>query len=226
MLRAEQVAPPDLLQVPGVQVEERVPTDGLTTRFVIHSSAGSFEAHGVETLRLRAVEIPALIELGRMSKSKTFVDALAATAKKPIDSAVQMVKAPVETVKGIPSGLGRFFDRMGSGVERVAAAATDSSRSGEQRAGEVAGATGQAAADALGYEKELRMLAKQLGVDPYTTNPALAQKLSEFARVAFLGHVGLNTLISVAVPASIAISGTNGERDDVGTPRNAVEPRE
>ena len=109
---------------------------------------------------------------------------------------------------------------MGSGAERIAAAATDSSRSGEQRAGEVAGATGQATADALGYEKELRMLAKQLGVDPYTTNPALAEKLHEFARVAFLGHVGLNTLIAVAVPASIAISGTNITHDLVyDTPR-------
>lgn len=220
VLRAADVAPPDLLNVPGVRVDDRVATDGLTTRFVIHSSAGEFQAHGVETLRLRVVEIPALIELDRTSKTKTFVNALGATAKKPIDSAVGMVKAPVETVKGIPSGLGRFFDRVGSGAERIAAAATDSSRSADQRAGEVAGATGRATADAFGYEKELRMLAKQLGVDPYTTNAALAKKLNEFARVAFLGHVGLNTLIAVVVPASIAITGTNVTHDLVyDTPR-------
>ena len=59
----------------------------------------------------------------------------------------------------------------------------------------------------------LRQLAKQLGVDPYTPNPTLAKKLNEFARVAFTAHVATNTLISVAVPASIAITGTNVTHD-------------
>ncbi len=213
VVKAEDFAARDLLQAPGVRVDEQVETDGLTTRFVIHSDAGVFEAHGVETLRLRVAEVPALLELGRASKTKTFLSALGATAMKPIEGAAHMVTSPVETAKGIPSGLGRFFDRVGSGTERVVAAATDSSRSGGDRAADVAGATGRATADALGYEKELRTLAKRLGVDPYTTNPVLSEKLNEFARVAFAGHVGLNTLITVAVPVSAAISGTNITHD-------------
>jgi hypothetical protein len=49
-------------------------------------------------------------------------------------------------------------------------------------------------------------MAKSLRVDPCTTNPALAKQLSDMAWVAFSGRVGVNTLISVFVPASIAIS--------------------
>ena len=220
VVRAQDVAPKALLAGDGFHVEERVETDGLTTHFVIRSDVGTFPALGVETLALRVAEVPALQELSRASKTKVFVNALTATAKKPIESAVQIVKDPIGTAKGIPSGLGRFFDRVGSGAERLAQAATDSSKSGSERAGEVAGMTGSVTADALGYEKELRMLAKQLGVDPYTTNEALAAKLQEFARVAFAGHVGLNTLITIAVPVSIAITGTNVTRDLVyDTPR-------
>lgn len=219
-VRAADVAPESLLAGAGFRVDPEVPTDGLTTHFVIRSDVGEFRALGAETLALRVAEIPALQELSRASKTKVFLGALAATAKKPVESAVQMVKDPVGTAKGIPSGLGRFFDRVGSGAERLAQAATDSSKSGTERAGEVAGMTGSVTADALGYEKELRMLAKQLGVDPYTTNEVLAAKMREFAQVAFAGHVGLNTLIAVVVPASIAISGTNITHDLVyDTPR-------
>jgi hypothetical protein len=61
----------------------------------------------------------------------------------------------------------------------------------------------------FGYESERRALAKGLGVDPYTTNSVLAKKLSDMAWVAFSGRVGVNTLISVFVPVSIAISATS-----------------
>jgi hypothetical protein len=61
----------------------------------------------------------------------------------------------------------------------------------------------------FGYEAERRALANSLGVDPYTTNPVLAKKLNDMAWVAFSGRVGVNTLISVFVSASIAISATS-----------------
>src|SRR5262249_1216475 len=120
----------------------------------------------------------------------------------------------------IPSGLGRFFDRVESGGKRIAAAATDNRRSGEERTKDVATGTGQATADAFGLEQERRKLAKQLGVDPYTTNAALSAKLDEFANVAFYGRVGLNVLISAVIPVSMAITMTSATRDLVyDTPR-------
>lgn len=217
---AAELAPANLLRGEGFQVEERATTDGLSAHFVLHSDVGDFDAQGVQTLGMRVAELPALRELSRASKTETFLKAIGATAKKPIESAARMVMHPVDTAKGVPGGLGRFFDRVGSGAERLAAVASDASRSGGDRAGDVAGMTGSVTADALGYEKELRSLAKRLSVDPYTTNDALAEKLQEFARVAFAGHVGMNALITVAVPVSIAISGTNVTHDLVyDTPR-------
>lgn len=220
VLTAADAAPPNLVKGSGFRIADRVPTDGLTTLFTLKADVGTTEVHGVETLALRVSELPALRELGKASKTATFTNALADAAKRPVKAAVQIVQHPVDTVKGIPSGLGRFFDRVGSGTERLYDAATDSSKSGSQRSEQMAKSTGQLTMDALGYEQELRKLSKQLGVDPYTTNLALAKKLDEFAKVAFYGRVGLNTLISVAVPASLAITATSATRDLIyDTPR-------
>jgi hypothetical protein len=226
VLSAADAAPPNLAKGNGFHIAERVPTDGLTTQFTLSADVGTTEVHGVETLALRVSELPALRELGKASKTEAFTKALAEAAKRPVKAAAQMVQHPVETAKGIPSGLSRFFDRVGSGSERLYDAATDSSKSGSQRTEQVAKSTGQLAMDALGYEQERRKLAKQLGVDPYTTNLALAKKLDEFAKAAFYGRVGLNTLISVVVPASLAITVTSATRDLIyDTPRGDLVVR-
>lgn len=226
VLRARDVAPAALLAGPGFQVLDAVPTDGLTTRFTIQSDAGVFEADGVETLALRVGEIPAILELDRTRKTETFLQALGATAARPLQAAAQIVQHPVETAKGLPSGVGRFFDRVESGAKRLADAATDPTLPADERTQALAKMGGAAAADALGYEKELRDLAKRLGVDPYTTNPVLADKLHEMAWVAFAGRVGLNTLIAVTVPASVAITGTRMTHDIVyDTPRGDLVVR-
>jgi hypothetical protein len=124
-----------------------------------------------------------------------------------------MITSPVQTVEGLPGGIDRFFDRVETGAQAVAAAATNSNADVSARGEQVAQMSGGIAANALGYNLELRTLARQLHVDPYTSNPVLAKKLADFAQVAFVGHVAVNTLISVAVPASLAITGTNVTRD-------------
>jgi hypothetical protein len=219
-LRLDDAAPPALRRGAGFHVEESVPTDGLTTRFRLRSDVGTFEVRGVETLALRVSELPALRELAKASKTATFTRALAETAKRPVNAAKQIIASPVETAKGIPAGVGRFFDRVGAGGKRLYDTVTDDGRSGGARTKDAVRGTGAMAADVMGYEQERRRLAKQLGVDPYTTNAALSAKLDEFAKVAFYGRVGVNTLISVAVPASMVITGTNVTRDLVyDTPR-------
>ena len=59
------------------------------------------------------------IKLNETSKVGTFAKSMAATAVQPLESAGNMVMHPVDTVTGLPSGVGRFFDRVGSGVGRL-----------------------------------------------------------------------------------------------------------
>jgi len=207
ILRARDLAPATLLNGNGFHVEDQVPTDGLTAIFTIQSDVGTFQAHGLEMLRIRIAEIPAIAELERTSKTKVFAQSLAANTARPVVAAGQMVMHPVDTVEGLPGGVGRFFGRVGLGAQRLKEAATEGS-SASEKAGEVATRNVQTTRDIFGYEQERRELAKKLHVDPYTTNPILAKQLDDFAVVAFRAHVGVTTTMSVFIPGSMAITAT------------------
>ena len=58
------------------------------------------------------------------------------------------------------------------------------------------------------HEKKLRDAARRLGVDPYTTNPLLAVRLDQIARVAATGRVSMGALLPSAMPSSIAVPGS------------------
>jgi hypothetical protein len=185
-IRAQDLAPATLLNGNGFHVDEEVPTDGLTAHFTLRSDVGTFKADGLEMLRIRVAEIPAIVELNHTSKSKVFAQALATNAAAPVTAAGQMVMHPVDTVTGLPAGVGRFFGRVGLGAQKIKeAASTPEEASAGEKAGQVATRTFHTTRDVLGYEQERRGLAKKLHVDPYTTNPILSKQLDDFAVVAF-----------------------------------------
>jgi hypothetical protein len=209
ILHAKDLVPASLLAGKGFHVDDAVPTDGLMAIFTLHTDLGTLQADGIEMLRIRVAEVPAMEELEHESKTKVFAQALARTGVEPVKAAGQMVMHPVDTVKGLPGGVGRFFGRVGLGAQRIKEAATEPEEaSAGEKAGEVAKRTGQTTKDILGYEQERRELAKRLHVDPYTTNPILSKQLDEFAEVAFKAHVTVTTTMSVFVPGSMAITAT------------------
>ena len=208
-LPAQMLAPASLLSGNGFHVDREVPTDGLLAHFTIHSDVGTFKATGLEMLRIRVAEIPAIIQLTKTSKTQVFAEAAASNAVAPVHAAQQMVTHPVDTVKGLPSGVGRFFGRVSLGAQRLKEAASQPQEAPpSEKAATVAKRAGQTTRDVFGYEQERRELAKKLHVDPYTTNPVLSRQLDDFALVAFRAHVAVNTTMSVLVPGSMAITAT------------------
>jgi hypothetical protein len=206
VLKAQDIVAADLLKGPLFTVDPRVPVVGYLDRFTLSSSFGPFQAHGIHMLHIRLQEIQGLAQLDSMSKTKEFAEAAAKAVARPVTSAVNMIVNPVETVEGLPGGVTRLFDRIALGGERVAEAATAPGQSGGERTAAVTQRVGSITVDALGYEKERRDLAKSVGVDPYTTNPILAKKLTDMAWVAFSGRFGVQTAMSVFVPGSIVLS--------------------
>lgn len=204
-LPPQTLAPATLVQGPGFRVDDPVPTDGLVAHFQIRSDVGVFPAPGLDLLRIRVAELPAIVQLQNTSKSGVFAQSLARNAVRPVEAAGRMIRNPMETVQGLPGGVSRFFGRVGHGAQQIAQAATNSDQNG---AGEMASRVGKTTRDVLGYEQERRQLARSLHVDPYTTNPVLVPLLDQIADVAFAAHVGVSVAFSVAVPGSIAITGT------------------
>jgi hypothetical protein len=215
VLKASDLAPAVLLKGPRFRVDDKVPVRGLLGVFTIHSDFGAFEAHGVEMLRIRVVEIAALDTLESTSKTDEFVKAAGTAAARPFKAGAHMVMNPKETAQGIGAGVSRFYDRAKMGVQHIAAGTSEPGKSDAEKAEDVTKRVGSVTIDVLGWEEERRALAKRLGVDPYTTNPVLAEKLSDFAWVTFSGRVGLNLAVSVVVPFSMILTATSVTNDMV-----------
>jgi hypothetical protein len=212
VLRAGDLAAADLLQGPHHRVDAEVPTDGLLATFTIRSDFGTFVSTGPGMLRERVGEVRGLAELETMSKSEVFANALAESAKRTGQSIQTAVTNPVETVKGVPAGVGRFFDRVGRAAKTGGQKAQDYTQGGGgagkstgEQASDVAGAAGRTTADVLGYQDARRRLAKQVQVDPYTTNPVLSAKLDEMGQAAFVGEFGMR-LGTSAVPGAALVN--------------------
>ena len=208
VLNARNLVAPELLKGPYFTVDDAVPVKGMLARFTIRSPYGTFEAHGIHMLAIRVTEVHAIGKLDELSKTKEFAEAAGRAIVRPVTSAVNMLVHPVESVEGFPDGVGRLFGRIDLGFKRVAEAATAPDQSGGQRAEGASKRVGSATLDALGWEKERRDLAKSLGVDPYTTNKVLSEKLTSAAWVAFSGRFLIQTATTILVPYSMAMSAT------------------
>jgi len=199
---------------PGYYLGQQVPTNGAMGQYTINANAdvfrndaGSYRVESLDLLKIRLSEIPAIAELENVSSTAVFTQAVAASAERPVVDAAQMAIHPMDTVNGLPSGIGELFGRVSLGAGQLYASATSSSASGEQRLTQTASETANVTLTALGYDQQRRELARKLHVDPYTTDPILAKKLNQVAWIMFTGHMLVNTAISVGVPGSMLITG-------------------
>lgn len=212
VFKASDLAPASMLTGPRFTVEERVAMSHLQPRFVVRSDFGVFEASGRDMLGVRVLEVGALDQLEKTSKTDEFLKAAGSAAVRPVQSAANMITHPVDTITGVPAAAGRFFDRVSLGAKSLSKSA-DSASTTSEKAAAVTNRVGGLTADVFGYEAERRGLAKRLGVDPYTTNHVLSKKMDDLAWVAFSGRMGLNTVVAVVVPFSMAISATTIAND-------------
>jgi len=116
-LDAYEILPPNLLEGKNYWVDRRIVSFGFTNRYTIYSHFGKFEAHGDEMLRTRQQEIRAIESLREIKRTKAFGDAVKKAVKSPIKGAKALITNPVDTVKGVPKGVGRFFGRIGEMVK-------------------------------------------------------------------------------------------------------------
>ena len=214
-LDAAQFAPPDLLSGPHFKVAPQVTIDGYMAKFEMETDYGPLTARGTEMLRVRVREMPAIAELSDVSQTKAFTDAAAKSAMVPVDFAKNLATDPKQTMNSVANGVGALFASAGravkQGSEYVSDKATDS---GTKSTSESSG--GSFNDDPIGYNKAKREWAKKLGVDPYSTNPVLEQKLSAAAQASFAGGFAVGLAVGAVIgPAQYAVSLDESTRDAV-----------
>ena len=168
-LQAANVLPKALLSGPNYRVQAAVKNDGIMNSYGLETSEGTLRVESTAYLLMRIGELNAMQKLEEMAKTEVFKDALVKSGKAPLTTAKGLVTEPVETVKGVATGVGNWFTDVGRSIT-----SDDPHQPG-------------VLSTAVGYAPVKRAFAYDLGVDPYTDYEPLQDKLSEVARVAFAG---------------------------------------
>ena len=187
VLKAHDILPPELLEGEHYKVMEEVATYDLTNRFTILSTFGPFEVYGEDMLRIRIHEVKAIAVLQEIKKTKAFRDAAEQAAMSSFKGAKNLITHPVDTIAGVPKGVGRLFSRVGEmfGGGR-----------GEQE--------DSVAKELIGFSAIKRAYANKLGVDVYSSNKVLQKELNRVSWAGFAGGVGVKLATRAVKGASEA----------------------
>ncbi len=222
VLAGSELAPAALLKGPLHTVAEPITLDGFFGRFVIGSKFGKFSVLGVNMLAVRVHELQAIEALQEVQKSQAFQDSLVRAASAPVQLVQSAVNNPLGTVENVGQGLGNVLGRVGFLARSSAQSVADSTSrvspavSGLPQA--PAGETIPSAftGDPFGYNKARREWARQLNIDPYTSNPVLRPLLDNASRASFAGSFAINTAIgAVSMGANLVVGFDTDVRDAV-----------
>ena len=206
VLEAAELVDASLLEGPHHKVDPEARNDGFMNHFQIRSDFGDFSAESEELLAVRVHEVAALAKMAEISRTEAFADALARSVSRQITADRNVATDPVGTVKGLPEGLnkrfrGMYYKAKKTGkkikqeveeeLEDDSPAEAAETEAAETEAAESGKSSTDKAVDTVkkygGWDSAKRQLARSLGVDPYSTNPALQAELERLAGAAFAG---------------------------------------
>jgi len=203
---------------PGWRIGPTVSNDGIYNTWSVSSAIGPFEITGNERLIELLREIEATIRLQELSKSREFAQGLADAGRARLDSVVQVAKDPVETVRRLPQGASRFLGRVGGTINNAMHGSLDIDRSATPE---------ETARRLMGIERAKRLIAAELGVNPYSHNQILQRALNDVATVRALGTVTISVGSMIVVPATIGYAMTGVTvTSSLTREQVAAEPRE
>jgi hypothetical protein len=148
---------------------------------------------GTGALRKLEQEIWAIGQLKNITRSEAFGKALVNQAGKPLVFAKDVITKPVDTLTGIPKGVGRLFGNIATSVT------TTRKPSQESRTKE-----------ALQVGSFKRDYAARFGVDPYSSNAVLQEELDKIGNAAAFGMWTTSAaMMPISGPASSVITATS-----------------
>ena len=201
---AAQLLSPAELRGPHHTVADAVRTDGYYHEFRITSDFGEFEAAGRTMLAVRLHEIGALAQLDEVSKTAVFLRSAGTSVVNVGRGVATAVTSPVDTARGVGSGVRRLGVNLGRMTKRTVDSATSEDPAEEPAPG--GNAAVGAAEGVLGVNRAARRWAQKVGVDPYSTNPVLRQALSDFGRVDAAGSIA--TKVILPIPGVVGMTAT------------------
>jgi hypothetical protein len=192
-LSAAQILPDSIVKGPNHTVDDRVLNDGYMNHYTIYSRFGKFEVVSTAKLRKRVDEIMALAVMEKVQSTDVFGDAVVKGGESAVRGITNLVTDPVGTIEGTVSGVGKIFGRVGESLF--------GSKRSEHEEGRLE--------SLIGFAESKREYAAEFGVDAYSHNEVLQDKLDSISWTGFVGELAPGAAL-VAVPggAGVALSVT------------------
>lgn len=203
---ARDVLPGWTLASPHYKISPIVEVEEFEFVFDIAARHGDYRARGLGELKRCLREIEAIARLGDVSQSRAFASSLSSSLSNPLVTTFGVARRPISSVTGLPGGIGRYLGGKWYQVKRGSEDALDKWRafrapdeeeeervvteepadaaSAPQRIGRSADKLSKRH---LGHDGAKRKWARRLGVDPYSSNPALQEALGRIAWASSLG---------------------------------------
>jgi hypothetical protein len=196
-LNAKDILKPEFLTGAGFTVSDEVPTSTGRNRYLIQSDYGEFQADGNIMLEYRIREVAAIRKLKEISRTDQYKNAVKTAVASPLAVAKDAVTNPVGTITGVPKGLFKFVNRTGQSLKEKTQGRERSQYEDSN------------AASLIGFSKAKRMVAIQLGVDPYSSNETLQRELNGIAWATFAGKMTFTVAtMPIGGAAGLALTST------------------
>lgn len=194
VLDARAILFPDVRKGQHHTVLDEVVPFRYTHRFRITSPYGQFEAYGENMLRIRIHEIQAI---ATMEEEVNHLQGLAAGAKhailSPFRFALGLFTEPTETILAVPKGMWRMATRIG-----------------EMATGERGNLEDPENQELMGFSTVKRQVADHFGVDVYSSNQVLQEKLDGLSWAGYAGDAAIRlATLPIGGPAGAMITGTS-----------------
>ncbi len=220
VLKASDFLEPGLLKGPNHEVEEKVVSDAVFNTYVIDSLYGPYPTQGSSLVAIRVREIDAIAQLDQVDKAAVAAGAILASVVDMGKGVLNVVTNPVGTVTGLGDGAKRLFLRIGRSVTRTSEEMqADKNDQGQEKStgAKIADTSGDVVKDLVGVNTAMRKWAQKLGVDPYTRNALLHQKLQTVATYDAGGRFSTRLIpggtVVLALGAASTVSSLVWEKD-------------
>jgi hypothetical protein len=191
VLSASKILPSELLSGQSFRVQESVNNDGFLNIYKVDSPFGSSTAVSTALLRKRIHEINAMVAMEKVKTTSRYLDSLKSSGMSTLAAAKNMVFRPVKTATEVVSGVGLLFRRAGDSLFGPKPSEAEDSRF----------------QNLVGFSNYKREIAYEFGVDVYSRNELLQDRLNELSWTAFAGGMTVSALMA-AVPGGAGIAMT------------------
>jgi hypothetical protein len=200
-LAANQFLAKESLSGPSFRVDPKVKNDGYLNTYLIHSRYGDFVAVSTALALIRIREIAAMDAIAKLDPASEMGRGFVTGFENTVEGAKNLITAPAETLGQAVSGVGKMFARAGESATSTPSKYEDDKFK-----------------SLIGLSRTKREYALKLGIDPYTTNPELRQRLEKISSAGYtggLGSMGVKAVIPGGIGLAVSATSTTKWLEDV-----------